>query len=254
MELNNDNYYSTEINKKYMSFSQFKDFLKCEAYAMAKLNGMWNDEPNDALLVGSYVDNFLDGQNHLEQFITNHQELFNSRTGDLKAPYKQAQELCNLIYSDKLMKEFLTGNRQAIFECSINGIRFKAKLDSLLDNKIVDGKVLKDCENVWLDGSKKPFIFANRYDIQGAIYQLAVEQNLGKKLPFYLAVVTKEKTPDKRIFKLSDEILQDALQEVIIKAPIFNDIKQGKIAPKRCECCDYCKATKILDETKIEVI
>lgn len=253
MKLKNDNYYSQKANLEYMSFSQFKDFLKCEAYALAKINGEWSDEVSDSLLVGAYVDSFLDGQNNLEQFITNHSEMFNSRTGELKAPFKQAQEICNLILSDKLLRSFLIGNRQAIFECTINGVKFKAKLDNLLDDKIVDGKVLKDCEPVWIDG-KRPFIYGNRYDIQGAIYQLAVEQNLGKKLPFYLAVVTKEKIPDKRIFKLSDEILADALQEVIIKAPIFDDIKKGKLKPNRCEHCDYCKSTKILDSTKIEVL
>ena len=39
MKLNKNNYYSQEANKYYMSYSQFKDFLKCPAYAMAKIKG-----------------------------------------------------------------------------------------------------------------------------------------------------------------------------------------------------------------------
>ena len=37
MILNELNYYSNEANKEYMSYSQFKDFIKCPAYAMAKI-------------------------------------------------------------------------------------------------------------------------------------------------------------------------------------------------------------------------
>ena len=37
MKLTDLNYYSQNANKEYMSYSQFKDFIKCPAYAMAKL-------------------------------------------------------------------------------------------------------------------------------------------------------------------------------------------------------------------------
>ena len=35
MELTNTNYYSVDMNKKYMSASSFKDFLNCEKEALA---------------------------------------------------------------------------------------------------------------------------------------------------------------------------------------------------------------------------
>ena len=39
MKLTNQNYYSQEANKTYMSVSQLKSFMKCEAAAMAELRG-----------------------------------------------------------------------------------------------------------------------------------------------------------------------------------------------------------------------
>ena len=56
--LTEQNYYE---NHNYMSASLFKDFLKCPACAMAKLNGEWKPEKSDALLLGSYVDESLTG-------------------------------------------------------------------------------------------------------------------------------------------------------------------------------------------------
>jgi len=252
MKLTKNNYYSQKANEEYMSYSQFKDFCKCPAYAMAKLKGDWQDETTDSLLVGSYVDSWLDGT--LDKFKEEHTEIFNSRTGELKANFKQAQDLCDLIAKDEYLMKQLKGKRQVIITGSIAGVKFKGKIDSLLADKIVDGKVLKDCEDIWKDGQKQPFYKANAYDIQGAIYKTLYKQMKGKDLPFELAVVTKEKTPDKRIFEFKDETLNDALQEIICKAPIYQQIKNGEIEPYRCECCDYCKATKKLSKNNIEYL
>lgn len=249
MKLNKNNYYSQEANKYYMSYSQFKDFLKCPAYAMAKIKGEWQDEITDSLLVGSYVDSWLDGE--LDKFQEEHPEIFNLRTGELKANFKQAEELCKVIKQDDFMYKLLKGKRQKIMTGYIAGVPFKIKIDSLHDDMIVDGKVLKDCEDCWIDG-KYPFYMANRYDCQGAIYKTIVQQNVCKKLPFVLGVVTKEKVPDKRLVKIQDSVLEDAKNEVVAKAPIFQEMKLGKIEPYRCEHCDYCKATKVLNKNSIE--
>lgn len=249
MRLMQSNYYSSKANNEYMSYSQFKDFLKCPAYAMAKIKGEWQDEITDSLLVGSYVDSWLDGK--LDKFQEEHPEIFNSRTGELKANFKQAEDLCKVIKQDKFLFKLLKGKRQKIMTGYIAGVPFKIKIDSLHDDMIVDGKVLKDCEDCWIDG-KYPFYMANRYDCQGAIYQTIVQQNVGKKLPFVLGIVTKEKVPDKRLIKIQDSVLEDAKNEVIVKAPIFQKMKLGETEPYRCGCCDFCKSTKKLDISKIE--
>ena len=252
MELTQENYYSREADIEYMSYSQFKDFDKCPAMAMAKLNGEYVQEETDSMLVGSYVDAWLDGE--LDKFVIEHPNVFNSRTGELKAGFKQAEELCQQIERDEYLYEQLKGKRQVIITGSIAGVKFKGKIDSLLDDYIVDGKVLKDCEDIWKNGEKLPFYKANGYDLQGAIYKTLYQQMTGKDLPFRLAVITKEKTPDKRIFEFSNETIDLALQEIIAKAPIFDAIKKGKIEPLSCGVCEYCRKQKQLNENSIEIL
>lgn len=249
MRLTKTNYFGKKATIEYMSYSQFKDFIKCPACAMAKLKGEWNDETTDSLLVGSYVDAWLDGS--LDKFKEKNPEIFNSRTGELKANFKQAEELCQIIKQDKYMYSLLKGKRQRILTGLIAGVPFKAKIDSLLDDMIVDGKVLKDCADCWIDG-KYPFYMANRYDIQGAVYKALVRQNTGKDLPFVLAIVTKEKVPDKRVVKIRDSVIADALNEIVAKAPVFQKMKLGEEEPYGCGVCDYCKSKKQLNETMIE--
>lgn len=252
MKITKTNYYSKKIDEEYMSYSQFKDFDKCPAMAMAKLDGSYQPEYSDSLLVGSYVDAWLDGQ--LVKFKEKHPEIFNSRTGELKANFQQAEDICKIIKKDKYLYKQLKGKRQMVVTGNIAGVKFKGRLDSLLEDKIVDGKVLKDCADVWQDGERKPFYKANRYDIQGAIYKTLYQQETGKDLDFYLAVVTKEKQPDKRLFKFSNQTLDDALQEIIAKAPVFDAMKQGKEEVWACGVCDYCKMQKFLSENDIEIL
>ena len=52
-------------------------------------------EENDSMLVGSFVDAWLDGE--IDKFMEIHPEIFNTRTGELKAQFKQADDICNII-------------------------------------------------------------------------------------------------------------------------------------------------------------
>ena len=58
--LTSENYYSPESNQGYMSASQFKSFLDCEARTLAELHGEYHRPSTEALLVGSYVDAYFE--------------------------------------------------------------------------------------------------------------------------------------------------------------------------------------------------
>lgn len=252
LELTQDNYYSKEADLLYMSTSQFKDFIKCEAYALAKIKGEWVEEKTDAMLIGSYVDSYFSGE--LEQFKQEHPEIINTRTGELKAQFQKAEELIKSILADDMLYEYLMGAHQVIYTGEIAGVPFKGKVDSDFDDKIVDGKVMKDLEPVWAKNqyggySKVNFAIAQRYDIQGAIYQEIKRQNSGKKVPFILGVITKEKVPSKALIEIDNDLLEIALNEVKEKAPHFQDIKLGLIQPTYCGKCDYCKS--VLNVNKV---
>lgn len=244
MPLNNYNYFSDEAMKNYMSVSQFKDFTKCEANALAKLIHLEPAETSTALLVGSYVDRYFEGT--LEEFRSEHPEIL-KRDGTLKADYVQAEEIIKRIESDEMFMRFIGGRSQVVMTGVVFGYEWKIKVDSLHDDKIVDLKVMKDFEPIYVPGEgRQHFIEAWGYDIQGAIYQEVVRQNTGKKLPFYIAAATKEKVTDLAIFEVPQDRLDTALKIVEAKIDRVADVKNGFEKPNRCGRCDFCKKTKKL--------
>ena len=264
VELNSSNYFSPEVQMEYMGSSQFKSFCKCEAAAMAELRGEFSRPKTTALLVGSYVDAHFEGT--LDIFKAQNPELF-KRDGTLKSEYLQAEQIINRLEEDELYMLLMAGKKQVIRTGQIAGVPFKIKIDSLIDaatvaeiirrfpetapvfgmgdGAIVDQKIMRDLEDVYSEEEMQrvPFVRAWGYDIQGAIYQ-AVEGNM---LPFILAVGTKEKdATDIAALYIDDRELEAKLTEIEQLAPHFQAIKQGREAPRRCEHCDYCKATRKL--------
>ena len=56
MEITENNYFSKEVCEIYTGSTEIKEFLKCEACALAKLNGEFEEEKSKAMLVSSYID------------------------------------------------------------------------------------------------------------------------------------------------------------------------------------------------------
>ncbi|MFV0518413.1 MAG: PD-(D/E)XK nuclease-like domain-containing protein [Aminipila sp.] len=240
--LTNENYFDKENELKYFGASQFKSFCKCEAATMAKIKGEYEQPKTTALLVGSYVDAHFEGT--LDIFKAQNPALF-TKNGDLKSDYKRAEEIINRIERDKLLMSLMSGQKQKIFTGELFGYLWKIKVDSYLPDKIVDLKIMKDFQPVWVEGQGKiPFVEAWGYDIQAAIYQ-AIE---GNGLPFVIAGATKETVTDIGAFEIPQENIDMARAIIGARIDRFADVKAGLEAPIRCEECDYCKQTKVLKE------
>ena len=65
MILNNENYYSPEANQEYMSVSQYKAFMNCEAAAMASISGRY-ERPTTRAWVIAFADLWWQLEQHLE--------------------------------------------------------------------------------------------------------------------------------------------------------------------------------------------
>lgn len=234
MQLNNDNYYSKEANKAYMSVSQLKAFCKCEAAALAG----YEQEKTTALLVGSYVDAWFEGT--IDTFQAENPEIF-KRDGSLKADYVKADQIIERVKKDRLFMEYMSGEKQIIKTGELFGVPFKIKMDSYHPgDKIVDLKVMRCIEPIM----GKPFVEHWRYDWQGAVYQ-AIE---GNNLPFYIAVATKEDEPNIELLQIPQYRLDECMQEMKPFIERAWKIKQGLIEPERCGVCPYCRSTKVLTE------
>ena len=244
MKLTARNYHSRAANREYMSTSQFKAFEKCPAAAIAEINGKYKREKTVALLVGSYVDAYFEGT--LDAFRKSTPEIF-KRDGTLKADFMQADDIIRRIEKDRYFMKQLSGEKQVIMTGEIKGVRVKIKIDSLLPDKIVDLKIVRDFEPMRVpDRGLLPWFEAWGYDMQGAIYQEIVRQNIGKRLPFELAAATKEKITDIDVINLGQHHLDFALERVEQNIEMYDAMKQRIVTPDRCEKCEYCKMSKRL--------
>lgn len=245
ISLTSSNYHSTEANKAFWSVSLFKAFDRCEAAGLAQIMGEYEREETDSLLIGSYVDAYFSGE--LDEFFRVNGDKMFKKNGELLAKFAHANEIIDRVEADPLMMEYLAGDKQTIMTAEIFGVPWKVKMDAFNGERIVDLKCVKDFQDIFDKGyGYRSWIEYWGYDIQGAIYQKAVEIKTGKRLPFYIAAVTKEKVPDVKVIHIPQHILDGALGMVDAKIERFDMIKSGEVEPKRCEQCDYCKRTKVL--------
>lgn len=262
-EVTQENYYSPEMQMKYMGSTQYKAFQKCEAAALAELKGEYHSPVTSALLIGGYVDAYFSGEWYA--YMERHPEMFR-RDSSLKAEFQRADDIIRAMERDRLYMLLMSGQKQVIRTGFIAGVPFKIRIDSLLDGDtctrivrefteaaramglcdgaIVDQKVVRDFLPVWSEEAHErvSFVEAWGYDIQGAIYQ-EIEGNM---LPFIIAAGTKEDSPDLGAFYVPDDVLREKLAEIEDNAPRYQAIKEGRIPPRRCGRCAYCRRTKRL--------
>lgn len=274
--LNEENYYTLEADKAYCSASQFLDIVGrpsipgCEARAMAKLNGEYEEETTKSMLIGSILDTLwelrdMPYEEKLKIIWQRFPECVSSKgttKGDLKVDYKKAVDLYKRTLQDDLFCQFMSGEKQVIMTGEIEGLPFKIKMDSYIPDKaIVDLKTTKDASmnfrNYIQDsGNWETFYRSYGYDIQLAIYREIVRQNTGKTLRCYIAAIDKKDHPLPQIIELTPKLLDAALETVKANIPTIKMLKAGEIkAPCRCEVCDYCRDTykcKVLSSEEFE--
>ena len=247
MKLTSSNYYDAKASREYMSVSQFKDFMKCPAMAMAKLNGTYNEDFSKALLLGSYFDESLTGtpESQRKFLIENEKNIF-KKTGGKYAEFVQTDETVELVKAQPVMMHYLSGEHQVIMTGEIEGVPFKIRMDSYKPGEYIAD--LKYMASLRSPNLFEPMIKYWGYDIQAACYQEIVRQNTGEKLPFIFVVATKEKPAHLEVGEISQWNMDEALETVRKNIKRFQAIKNGEIEAERCEDynCDYCTTTKII--------
>lgn len=241
MKLTEKNYYSLEASREYMSVSQYKQFCKCEAAAMAEIRGEYKRPMTTALLVGSYVDAWFEGT--LEKFKAEHPEIY-KRDGTLKADFVQADKIIERCKADKMFMQYMSGKKQVIMTADLFGTPWKIKIDSYCKDKVVDLKIMRSMERIY----GVSFVEHWGYDIQMAVY--AEVERLKKKrdapLETYLAVATKEEITDLELIHIPWLRHRECLEEVEKRMPRILAVKRGEVEPERCGHCEYCRRTKVL--------
>ena len=250
MKLTSENYFSQEANKEYMSVSQFKDFNRCQAKALAVLNEEIEEKDKECFIEGHLFETLLAGDKDL--FFMQHPEMIAQKgptAGQLKANYKKVVIAANKIAEQNFLKEIIDKcEKQVILTGTIEGIKVKCCLD-LFDKeerKIYDLKCMANFNEVWNKEQKcyLPWYSSFNYDLPLAVYQEIVRQNFGFTCDAYLIAATKEDIPDIQSLHLNNEQLEEKLKLFTDNIELYNNVKKGIFAPERCENCDYCKNTK----------
>lgn len=270
MKITPENYFSPEVQKKYMDVSIFKDMFGtpakdgCEARAMAKMRGEFEEEKGKALLIGSLVDIMLTGtEEELEKFKADNPSLYSSRgptKGQLKSEYLLANQIVDRAKQDRKFMKYLNGEHQVIMTGNIFGLDWRIKIDNYIPGKgIVD---LKTCESIqklyWSNKDRCRYNFIEYFDyiLQGAIYQEIVFQNTGERLPFLLACISKEKVTDIELFYIGDKTLirtiygDESFSGIADKVEIARLLMNGELKPRGCGKCEYCLPKKIIAAPK----
>lgn len=249
MNLTSDNYFSPEATRQFWSVSLYKAFDKCEASGLAQVEGRYEREETDALLIGSYVDAYFSGD--LDGFIKRSGDKMFKKSGEMYAKFEHANDIIDRVEADMLMMDYLKGDKQVIRTGELFGVPWKIKMDVYDGERIVDLKCVKDFQDIYEEGfGKRCWIEYWGYDIQAAVYQKIeqISSERAEPLPFYIVAVTKEKTPDIKIIHFPQWYLDTALKVVESKIDRFDLVKSGELPAERCERCDYCKVTKVLTE------
>lgn len=240
MELNENNYFSDEAKKIYTGSSEIKDFMKCEACALAKLKGEWQEEKSKAMMVSSYIDAAI--SNELDFFKELNPEIF-TKQGELKADYKVAEDVIAQMKDDPMFMKYLSGTPQVIMTGEISGVPVKIKIDSYHEDKLlVDEKAMSTFDLIWNEKThqKENFIDYYRYSLQASLYQETCYQNTGKRLPFVIAAATKQKYSRRALLQIDQDTMDRELAFLKEYLPHLQALKEGKIEPTSCGTCPYC--------------
>lgn len=270
MELTRDNYYTPEADREYMSCSQYQSFCECEAKAMAKLEGRWTDPDKEAFLVGNYFHTFFEGPEAHAQFIREHfDKIFKIKgikgkkgepdqtvvTGKY-APYEQADKMIEVAQNDPLIRSLidLPGENEKIMTGELWGVPWRIRLDKYIPDgrMIIDWKTVANISELkWSEAmhEKVTFIDAYGYMMRAAVYTEIEKQNAhsSEDAPFIIVAISKQDYPDKEALYLNHRQRYDyELEQIRKRLGMIQMIKAGRVKPKRCGCCDYCRATKVL--------
>lgn len=263
MELNKENYYSLEANRHYMSVSQFKSFLPayggCEAATMAELSGEYKREPIEAFLEGHYLHAWNEGT--LKEFKFKNPDIYaktGKTAGQLKANFKHCNRMIEVLESDPLVLDVLSGEKEVIFTAELFGIPWKVMLDSYNPDTsgiFADLKSMKEMDGKWWNKDLQiyeNFIDHYGYNIQMSVYA-EVEKRATKRNEWLLpnmVIITKEDPPDHDIIYFDYDNIEAGLQIVARNIERVKAVKSGKVEPVRCEKCEYCRATKRVSRIK----
>lgn len=252
LKLSEDNYYSNEADWQYMSVSQYKEFLECEASTLAKLRERWLPTRDiKALLVGNYVHSYFESPEAHKNFKKeNEDRMFSKKKphGLLKE-FQVADQMIERLKKETAFRQLFQGKKEVILTGELFGIDWKSKIDclNLDEGYFVDIKTTKDIYEKKYDpywGPGANFIERYGYLIQMAVYRELIEQKYEQNFVPFIAAVSKQTPCGVALITLDESKMMSELGRVEQNINHIQRVKMGEEAPVWCGKCEYCRFHK----------
>ncbi len=261
--LTEENYYDKDTSWHYMSVSLFKDFMQCEAAALATMKGEWQREETTALLVGNYVHSYFESKEAHQKFIADKGSALMTKPnkkepyGHLRSDFKTADAMINALKDEQVFKAlYEPGQKEVIVTGDIYGYKWKGKIDSLNLDQLYfcDLKTVDDIHKKhWSSAYNKydNFIADRGYFMQMAVYIELIKQTFGVGCQPFIFAVSKQTPPDKEAIDFNGDqdaiYMEDAMRMIEENQEHIQSVIRGEEEPVRCNRCAYCRATKMID-------
>ena len=243
-KLTQDNYYDTDTDYKYLSFSIFRQFVQNEAAALAALKGEYDWFDNKTpLLVGNYLHSYFESAEAHQKFKDQHPEMISQRgatKGQLKKEFVIAEKMIKRLEAEPMFNSMLENtDREVIVTGKIDGEDWKGKIDAVnvKEGYFIDFKTIRslvDDGAEWSDYFKNRvnFIKSRFYYQQMAIYAELLKQKYKKSFDPVIWAVSKEEQPVAKAYTIDDFLLEIGLSEVIDKQERVEKVINGEVVPE----------------------
>lgn len=249
MKLTRENYYSLEADRKYMSVSQLKSFMECEARTMAELNGDIPKISKQSFLEGSYLHAWCEGK--LEEFQKDNLEIYkyNNPKKGLMSNFQKIDKVIKYLETDENVLEMLEGEKEVIMTANLFDVDWKFRIDVYNPSKgrLVDLKYVNKINQKFWNNSKSmhvSFVEHYKYHYQMVLYAILEQLATNREniLEPYIVAISKEIPPQKVILDGFLEDINTVLDDVSKRLPRIIKVKNGEEKPNFCGKCDYCRS------------
>ncbi len=254
MNLKATHYHSKKANKQYMSVSQFKSFLDCEARTLAEIKGDHIPPVTAPLIVGSYVHAAFESPEAFADIEEQYNDIIFKKRGGKYADFETADRMITAVKNDPFAMFAMEGEKEKVFTADLFGATWKIKVDSINHDRktFTDLKTTQDIYKRYWSSKYEgwtSFMEAWDYVFQMAIYREILFKNLGVHYTPYVVAVTKENPPNKAVLHMEPSRFDFELEYAEAMIDRMLQLKNEEETPERCEKCVYCRETKQLKDT-----
>lgn len=237
-----ENYHSSEARALWLSSSDVKKAMRCEA---AWASGEREDEDKNAFIFGHLFEALVTGEEYENPLVYSSK---GPTKGQVKAEYRPAYDMAEAVRRSSMLAKIIDRSRkQVIMTGEIGGLPFRMMCD-LLD---VDGSIydIKSARNFAPQYDEDRAAYRDwwaiwEYPVQLWIYREIARQN-GLAVPRVGLIAAAKDNADVQALALSRETMEAAEADARYAIERMAAIRHGD-TPEPCGHCRWCIGQKVI--------